>query len=808
MHKGAALYWRIRIALLLTTMVTLCVELLLTRLVSILFQASDAYWVVAVALLGFGIGGALVAAGGAWLSERTGALLPWLLWSMTLSVLAPLVVFRHLHFSIGELSGATAIMGLLTVSFFCVLPFVLASAFISLVFMRNREAIGAFYFFDLLGAGLGCLVFVFTMDALGLALTLVLGAAILLAASLLLLDRLSAPRGAAILLVLAAIVSCAAFTSGPSPLVPFAPRELRLAYEYQGDRAKLDYQRWDPVARIDIVSIEGDRLEIPNDNRYKLLTQDGGAPSILLGFDRPFEELLFPERCLLGIAYWTKKNPSVLIVGPGGGPDVAAALRYKPRKVTAVEINQTTIDVVETHFKDFVGRLYQRPEVVVHHDDGRHFVHATDERFDVIQMTGVDTSVLGAAGSLQNLSENFLYTLDAFGEYFDHLTDDGYLSLSYPHHMRWAMPTLVMHLKLLSDRGVKEPGKHLLVSRSGGYVNVLLKKSPLTREEVATIAAHFEQPMVGLLLPLYYRLWGKKLPRNALSDWINEDAFAVQGLLYEPFSGHESPYDHIVRVWQHDPDAPAFWSSLESFRMATDDRPFFFLPIEVGWTFGGRLLWLLIPVFIFILGPLAVWRGRGLRVPGAWGPITYFACLGLAFIAIEMLLLQKLVLYLGHPTYAFAVVLGVLLVMAGVGSLISGRLARTPVGCVYVGVCGIAVCALAVSLLLGPLDAATAGFGLGVRALIAGLAVAPLGVFMGTLFPSGIRLLDQRSESFVPWAWGINGSASVIGSAGALFLAIQVGFTNLLLASLAVYLLAALTASRISGAKGQSTAQS
>ncbi|HMB68744.1 MAG TPA: hypothetical protein VKU85_05510 [bacterium] len=404
----------------------------------------------------------------------------------------------------------------------------------------------------------------------------------------------------------------------------------------------------------------------------------------------------------------------------------------------------------------------------------------------MIQLTGVDTLVLQAGG---NLSENYLYTAEAFRDYFDHLTPDGALSITYPHLTRWGVRATAMILKVLHDAGVPEPARHLVVSMSGGYVNLLVKRSPFTEDEVVAIRQRFEQPLHGLLLPLCYELWGQHIPRDVPSLYVfPPEVLAQQRVLYDPFEATPNPYSGLVVSWMRAPDSPELWAQLgDEMAPAYDDRPFFFLPIDADRTFLLRILGLGIPAILFIVGPLLVFRRRGLRTDGAPLMAVYFAGLGLCFIALEVVLLQKFVLFLGHPALSFTVVLATLLVSTGVGSLLSGRI---PGGASRVLTVGVAFVAIYGPLLVGMADALGGDLlraPLLVRILAVSAGTVPLGVGMGFLFPSGIRLLGERAREFVPWAWGINASTSVIGTLLALLLAIKLGFILLALLAVGLY---------------------
>ncbi len=788
---------RMNFALMAATAITLSLELLFTRFISLLFNNYEAYWVIGIGMLGFGAGGALVAAAREKIGPSAERLFPLLMTGIGAAGVLPVLLFRILPLGPAAERSTVAYYAIYSAaSLACVIPFFLASVLISLLCMTRREKIGTLYFFDLLGSGIGCFLFLFLMAGAGVEKGILLLAAASAAGSFLFLR--GKPSRSDWILPVASIVFTALLAflwRGPSPIVPCVPQMLTLLRDYQGEKVRLDYQKWDPVARIDITSVEGEEIRLPDRARYKLLTQDGDAPSILLGFDKPYEDLVFPERTLLGIAYWTKKDADILIIGLGGGPDVAVAAHFRPKRVSAVEMNKTSIRLVKEDFDRFVGGLYNRPEVRLVHDEGRHFVRRTGERYDVIQLTGVDTYLLGSVGAIQNLSENYLYTMEAFHDYYDHLKPDGILSLTYPDFSNWALRALAMSLKLLDEEGAVDPAAQILVTMSGGYNNILVKKSPFTTAEVKEITSRFDQPLVGLLFPIGHRLWGTHLPGIPWAMYYSKPFFERQGVLYDGSGSMRNAYSHLIENWPGALSDEKFAGRfLAGFRFATDDAPFFFLPTMVGGKFFRRLTLLLAFTALLIAAPLLLIRRRGIGVSGSGPLILLFASIGFGYIAIEMNLLQKFVLYLGHPSYSFAAILSILLVSSGIGSLASDRLAPTPARAIAIA--GAAVFVYAVLFVLfipavAPvlLHAPAAG-----RFALVALLVAPLGFCMGIPFPSGIRLLEGRSGDFVPWAWGINGSASVLGSIGGLFLAVKIGFAVLMIVAAACYLAAAAAA--------------
>ena len=788
---------KLSVGLMIATGTTLCLELLFTRFISLLFNNYEAYWVIGIGMLGFGAGGALVATAREKITAMADRLLPWLMMGIGATGLFPVILFRVLSLGPAAERSTAGFYAIYTsASISCMIPFVLASMLISILFMTYRREIGRLYFFDLAGSGIGCFLFLFVMAAFGVEKGVLLLAAVSAAAAFFFFPARPAPRqfiAPAALLALVAVL--AVLWSGPSPIVPCVPQMLTLLHDYQGEKVRLDFQQWDPIARIDIVSVEGEVVELPDRARYKLLTQDGDAPSILLSFDRPYEELVFPEKSLLGIAYWTKQNPKVLIIGLGGGPDVAVAARYRPQKVTAVEMNKTSIRLVQEDFDEFVGGLYNRPEIDLVHDEGRHFIRASGERYDVIQLTGVDTYLLGSVGAIQNLSENYLYTMEAFHDYYDHLSADGMLSLTYPDFSNWALRALAMTLRLLEEEGVADPARHLMVSMSGGYNNILLKKSPFTPEEIREITSRFEEPLTSLLFPIGNRLWGRHLQGVPWAMFYTPQFYERQSILFDQVSERQNAYSFLIGSWPAALENPKYMERfLAGFRFATDDSPFFFLPTVVGERFIKRLVLVLALTLGFIGAPLLFFRRRNLSLSGSLPMVFFFASIGFAYITIEMNLLQKFVLYLGHPSYSFAAILSVLLVTSGLGSLLSDRIARSPERAIALAAACILAYSAAFVLLAPHLTSTLLQASFPIRFALVTLMVAPLGFFMGIPFPSGIRLLAGRSEDFIPWAWGINGSASVLGSIGGLFLAVEIGFASLMMLAAGCYAVGAAAA--------------
>ncbi len=484
-------------------------------------------------------------------------------------------------------------------------------------------------------------------------------------------------------------------------------------------------------------------------------------------------------------AHHVRTNQHVLVIGAGGGRDVLAALAGGATSVAGVEINDVTVDLMQTLFRDYTDRLYIDHEgVAVTVEDGRSFVQHTDRQFDLIQASLVDTWAASSAGAYA-LAENSLYTTDAFRDYFTKLTPDGIVSFS-----RWyadppveVMRLVVLARETLTEIGVTEPARHVAIVRTDSRMTgrpslatMLVKRSPFTAGEI-----------------------------EALRGWAGAMVF---DLPYIPVvSGNDAAGSEAAFATMLGPaEGAASFSEKAAFDLSptTDDRPFFFdrVPV-VGWLrhrmglpapawasgelpLGSRTLLVALVVtainalLLVTLPALAGVSGRGLRF--AW--IAYFACLGLGYIVVEIVLIQRFNLYLGNPAYALTVVLFTMLVSSGAGSLYAERFddPRTLSHILAVVCAGIAV----VWLTIDPFIHATLGASQRTRVVLAVLYVAPVAFLMGMPFPTGLRQAGRVSESLVPWAWAVNGATSVLGSVLAVVVSMTAGFsTSLVFAAIA-----------------------
>jgi hypothetical protein len=444
-----------------------------------------------------------------------------------------------------------------------------------------------------------------------------------------------------------------------------------------------------------------------------------------------------------------------LIIGPGGGSDVIVSLAAGAETVTAVEMNPLMFRFVR-HFGDRAGNIYDHPRVDAVLSEGRTFVRRTERLFDVILLGFVDSWAAVASGGL-SLSENHLYTVEAFEAYLDHLTPDGQLVI-----LRWDVdvPRLVSNAVALL--GPREAGRRIgvLVERRRGdrenppQMIFILKKRAFTGAETARMAA-----------------WKQARPVIVPGREVEEP---YAGL----FDGRMAFGEYLAQASER--VDPVF-----------DDRPFFFARDKPwGLPPAMRQAFVLILAPVLLLCGLFVFLGKpeGERVAPYAASLGYFACLGVGFIAVELALLQHLTLLLGHPIFTLSILLFTLLASGGVGSALSGRFRLGPV-CL-----GVSLLALLYALALPRLVPMLLPLPLGGRIAAAIALVAPLGFFMGMPFPRGLQATGSGPFPAPPFYWGLNGVFSVVGSMATMVVAVAFGFTWAMAGGGACYVFAALAA--------------
>jgi spermidine synthase len=769
------------LGILLLSLATLLLELALTRVLSVALWYHFGFLVISTALLGFGSAGAVLSV---WPALRIHApldrTLAWLSVAFGLVTVASFWAMQHIPFDPFRLM-ADPVQILLMPLFYVVLsaPFFCSGLGIALLLTRGSREVNRLYATDLAGAAVGCAAVALTMRAFGGSGSVVAAAAIgLFAASAF------GYRQASQLAVWAAVLggAVAAFT-------PFAERAIpiRVAsdkrHPLKESGSQPVYTAWNVFSRVDVYELPARPDEgwpIPGLG----IVIDGGGAGTGIGDLRGGVTALLANPSLYrapGVAFVGKQNPNVLVIGSGAGREVLEALAFGASSITAVEVNSIVNDIVTRRFRDRMGGLFDRPEVRVITDEGRNFVRQSGETYDAIVAIQTMSNAAAASGAL-GLTESYMFTKEAFEDFLDHLAPDGILLVTRPATQLARFAATVR--EVLQQRGIPDAGQHIVAFRSAlapfgprqNHDGLLFKKSPFTQTEVASIRERLATRSVGIA------------------------KFGTPEILHSPLDPRPGNLIHDVLAAA---DLQRLYREHElELRPSTDDWPFFnsqmrwsslglrHLPYAFGLG-GGHLSehWVAVVLLIallcqssiiaaaLVLFPLVRFARQGLRIPGRWNYLAYFAALGLGFIMLEIVLLQRFTLFLGEPVYTFAVILASLLLFTGAGSFAAERFGpATPrLAAVIVGA---VIITIAVTILALPsVFSASLGLPLAWRVTIAVAVVAPNGFLLGMPFPVGLRLLHGNAPALVPWAWGVNGFFTVIGSVLAMLVGMAAGFT-------------------------------
>jgi SAM-dependent methyltransferase len=719
------------LGIFLVTLSGLMFEIGLTRIFSATIWYHFAFVAISVALLGWGLGGFalhLLKQRIAFSLDKAARLT--LLYALAIPFCLWLIVRLPFRFDL-----------LLLYFLASLLPFLLAGMALSMVFDLRREQANRLYFADLLGASGGALAVTFLLSWLGGENAVLAVAIAPFVAAACFSRRVAWVSALGIALVLVAV--------GANERTGFfkiksAPSKAMYRHLAENPQARVALTGWNAYSRIDAVTGFPPpylaRLYIDSDAWTNILRWDGRVEGIS-DWATWYRALPFKV---------APKEAKTLIIGPGGGSDVLVALAAGSETVTAVEMNPLMLRFVR-QFGAEAGNLYDHPRVEAILSEGRTFIRRTDRRFDVILLGFVDSWAAVASGGL-SLSENHLYTVEAFRAYYDHLTPDGVLVI-----LRWDVDIARLVANAVAQLGPEAAGRQVAVfleKRRGSdppQMIFMLKKRPFTPAETAEMEG-----------------WDLARPVIVPGGTVDEPFASL-------FAGRKTLAEYVA-------EAPTRVDPV------FDDRPFFFAR-QKPWGMPDSMSrpFAIILVLVLVLCVLSVALGKPAGQPK--GPfaasIVYFSSLGVGFIAVELALLQHLTLLLGHPIFTLSILLFTLLAAGGLGSALSGRFAIGRV-CVTIAATG-AVYAMALPRFVPQLLA----FDLGARIAIAIALVAPLGFAMGMPFPRGLQGTGQGPFAAPPFYWGLNGIFSVVGSLATMMTAVVFGFTAAMVAGCACYLVAA-----------------
>jgi hypothetical protein len=795
--------------LFLVTLATLMYEILLTRIFSVTMWYHFAFMAVSLALFGMTVGAILVYLGPHRFRPEQ-AKLQLSVASLLFSVSAVGSFLIHVR---TQPVPTVSLVGIASVALAYVVlavPFAFSGVCVTVALTRFPRQVSQLYAADLAGAAVGCLALIYALRVADGPTAVVFVAILAAMAAALFAGEAGAQRLA--LVACGCLVLMGAFTAVSLSDVARGHPLVRLGWAKGVREGSPLYEKWNSFSRI---TIYGDpQREVRPTGvgmssampagltvRKLLLTIDSNAATALTGFDGDPRELSYLRYSVTNLAHYIRPHAKVLVIGSGGGKDVLSALAFRQLSVMGIEMNRDILDAVNVRFGEFTGHLDRDPRVTFVNDEARSYIARRTDRFDIIQVSLIDTWAATAAGAFV-LAEQSLYTVEAWRTFVDHLSRRGVLTFSrwyfrgYPGEM-YRLTSLAS--AALRESGIKSPRDHILIVRcmaparraagqgeervatvesAQGLGTMLVSREPFSRADVTAIERVASDLQFEVVLT----------PRYAL-----DPVFAALA------SGDD--FDRHVRSTPLDLDAP------------TDNTPFFFHMLrlrdilkrrlwELGMgTFnmkavvvlGALLVTVTMLTLLCIVVPLLLMRKAG-DLRGAAPLLIFFGSIGVGFMLIEISQMQRLIIFLGHPTCGLSVVLFSLLLSSSLGSYLTGI--QTPRGLSASGG-GRLLLLLAVLAAFGMVTpfaiqtfrpATTA-----VRVLVAVGILSAIGIFMGMAFPTGMKVAASRSASLTPWLWGINGATSVCASVLAIAIALTWGISAAFWTGCSAYVVALLS---------------
>ncbi|HTK14855.1 MAG TPA: hypothetical protein VL769_00570, partial [Acidimicrobiia bacterium] len=690
----------------------------------------------------------------------------------------------------GTRASFTNLLRLGVICFAIFATFIAFGVIVSVLLGRARNGVSRMYFSDLVGAGLGCLLAIPLITRLGPPRVIMLAAVVFAVVGMLSCPPKSVLFGFAGITSIVLIVTVV----GAGILPDIRTEESKL------HTPQSLYSAWGPVFRVDVVNL--------GDPTNDLLVHDGTFGSGIRRFNGDPKSIAgYYAKDPRSIPFSVLGTPPAheLIIGSAGGNEILASLAYHAPDIEAVELNPVTVSLLKDHFADYTGHLTDRPDVHLHQGDGRSYLARHDTKYNLVWYVAPDSyaATNAASSGAFVLSESYLYTREMIKTTMQHLTGDGIMVVQFGELNFQASPNrtsryIVTARSALQELGIKNPNDHLLVaaqlSKAGDLSTIVVKRSPFTPGE----ADRFVSALRKLPDQHPYAAPGHTFGDSVVSRLASGSNAEVKSIV-----------DHSAKnITAVTDDAPYFWH----FSRFGDVISNITHPLKTNDpedAIGERVLLLLLGIAVlyaavFLLAPFIAVRKKWRALPAKGTSAVYFTALGLGFMFFEITMIQRLVQFLGYPTYSLTVTLATLLVSTGVGALASRRLAHRTRTAVPMVLAVVAALTLFYEFALPSiLDGSLLSTGLPVRIAFAVLVLAPLGVCLGMFMPLGLDRvvsLTEHGEEYVAWAWAVNGFFSVIGSVLTTILSMALGFRVVQFAALAIYAVAVFAFTRLPAA--------
>ena len=783
LYLGAMPGRRSYAGLFLIAMATLMFELLLSRIFSVTMWYHFAFVAVSVAMFGMTVGAILVyLLPNLFATNRVPSRMT--VASLLFGITIPASFIGHLLIPFDP-STTKGLLYVAITYLVIAVPFIFSGIGVCLALTRFPSRVGRLYAADLCGAAIGCVLLVLVLEWVDGPTAVVVTAIVATAGAFLFSLDAESRRLKNISVALVVGLTCVALANSSAA----RRNESFLKLTSVKGRAEEHYlfEKWNSFSRV---TVKGDLsstkppfgwgMSPTNPSNYQVrelwMEIDATAGTPITAFDGDINKVAYLRYDIINLAHHLRPNSNVLVVGIGGGRDILSALAFNQKRVVGVEINENIIGAVNQNFGDFSGHLDRNPRVIFVNDEARSYIARTTERFDIIQVSLIDTWAATAAGAF-SLSENSLYTVEAWETFLQKLTPRGMLTFS-----RWydqERPGEIYRLAALAREalkrsGIEDPREHILIARMmfppeaaaigpDGVGTVIVSREPLSAADSMAISK------VAGSLGFEIMLRPERVGDPNLSILIG----AAPSTLTDSYPLNlEAPTD----------DNPFFFNMVHLADAFNKD-----LFSEAGTDFnmkavrllGFLLVTVVILSVVFIVTPL-LFKTRTAALKGSFPMLGFFLAIGLGFMLIEISQMQRLILFLGHPTYGLSVVLFSLLIASGLGSSFSQKLlgptSRVRATYWFVAlIIALVFFGAITSFVIGLFESSTTPL----RIAIACLLLMPLGFLMGMAFPFGVTEAVRIGKAHLtPWLWGLNGASSVTGSVLVVAISLEYGIST------------------------------
>jgi len=784
------------IGLFMVTLATLTYEILLTRIFSVTMWYHYAFMAISVAMFGMTVGSILVYLFPNYFTQER-AKHHLALSSLLFSIFIVLSFLTHLCIPFVPFDQGVTLVGLYSITLTYVVisvPFVFSGICVCLALTKFTRQVSKLYAVDLAGAAIGCLALIYILRITdGPTSTIVIAFFASIGAAFFAAEAGANKLKRTAILLSALFVSFAVFHTvrvhQQSPL-------LRLMWVKGELEHRPVYEKWNSFSLIRVNGNPERKTKpfgwglssvYPPDRGVGQLYMDidASAVTIMTAFNGNLNDLQHLKYDVTNLVHYIKSDAKVLVVGAGGGRDVLSALAFKQKSVIAVEMNKDIIDTVNQVFGDVTGHLDRYPQVTFINDEARSYIASQTDKFDIIQVSLTDTWAATAAGAFV-LTENSLYTTEAWKIFLEKLTPRGILTFS-----RWYFrdrPGEVYRLTSLAatslnQLGVENPRNHIVIVRNMwdrgtapiGIGTILVSRVPFSNNVLDTLEQVTRKMKFDMVLSPRFSL---DTNFATIASGKDLDTFTAQFPINIAAPTDDSPFFfHMLRL--RDMFNRKLW---EQGNMSMNMKAIYVLGVLLITVVGLTFVCIIVPLILTSKKP---------ALRETLPHFIFFAAIGLGFMLVEISQMQRLIVFLGHPTYALSVVLFSLLLAGGLGSYTTQKISNLGV---VSSVTLRLLLLLVILILFGKLTpyAITAFQGsiTTFRILVAMLILFPLGLFMGMAFPIGMKLASTSSALLTPWLWGINGATSVCASVLAVVIAVSSTISTALWTGFSCYVVA------------------